>query len=391
MFKKFLVLIFFCFLFCQPVFAEDADSVINDLNKKISGIEDKIYTLSKQSDSLSNQLKYIDFETNITELKIKQAEDSIKTTEQEIKNISEQIKALEISLKQLNGVLSQQIVEDYKLEKRLPRIIALIQDNFNDIFKQHKYLNQAQQNSQKNIDKMETTKAAYNAQKQEKENKQIELEDLKKRLAEQKGNLESQKREKNSLLAITQNDEAKYQKLKDDAESELNALVSATFVGKKVVKKGDFLGSMGNTGYSFGAHLHFGLYNLTENRIADWKYANDIDPLDYLAKNRWPMDGMEIPIDINKECQEDYNLSSQNISRNINLGSITQCRGQTRYSYAMYSNHFHNGLDLISPKTAIYAINDGVAYFFRNPKSSLGNHVKLFHTDGKMTLYLHMQ
>jgi murein DD-endopeptidase MepM/ murein hydrolase activator NlpD len=165
------------------------------------------------------------------------------------------------------------------------------------------------------------------------------------------------------LLEITKNNEIKYQQLKKAAEDELKSLLTAKFVGKRSVKAGDALGLMGNTGYSFGDHLHFGLYNLREEAISSWTYQNDIDSSDFLHQHILPMNE---PL------------------------TITQERGQTKYSY-LYSDHFHHGVDFVSPNKTVRAVADGVAYFFRNPGSSLGNHVKLFHPDGKMTLYLHLQ
>lgn len=363
MFKKFQIFLIFCLVFYRPVFALEPSPVLNELNNKIEEYQNKLTELGKQKDTLSNQLKYIDFQTNLTELKINQTEDSIKLLESEISSLTIKISNLDSDLNKLSTLYLYQIIQNYKLEKRTPKFLFIIQNNFNNFLTQYKYASTIQKNSQETMVKMETTRTNFDIQKAEKEKKQLELENLEKNLAEQKENLIKQKEQKNSLLSITKNDEAKYQKLKQEAENELSSLVAAAFVGKRQVKKGDILGMMGNSGYSFGDHLHFGLYTLKETDIAKWTYMNDIDSDQYIKDHMWPMAGNR---------------------------AITQERGRTQYAY-LYSDRFHHGIDMVSGIKSIYAINDGVAYFFRNPKSSLGNHVKLFHPDGKMTLYLHMQ
>ncbi|KKS87902.1 MAG: hypothetical protein UV62_C0021G0001, partial [Parcubacteria group bacterium GW2011_GWC1_43_11] len=67
----------------------------------------------------------------------------------------------------------------------------------------------------------------------------------------------------------------------------------------------------------------------------------------------------------------------------------TQCFGHTPYSY-VYAGNFHHGLDIVdTADRTVRAIDDGVAYFYRG--NSFGNNVRIFHSNGKMSLYLHLQ
>lgn len=339
------------------------EEVVTDLQKQINEYSAKLLELGKAKDTLANQIKIIDSQISLTLLKITQTENSVKLLEEDIENLSVKINELDAYLNELSEAFIAQINQNYKLSKRMIPVSLIFNSNFNYFLSQYKYLATVQHNSRNTLLNMETVRTNYDLQKQEKITKQTQLEQLKIKLAEQNNNLSASRESKNNLLAITKNDESRYQKLKSAAEAELSALLSAKFVGKRNVVKGEALGLMGNTGYSFGDHLHFGLYNLTESQIASWVYVNDIDPMPYINEHSWPMNQ---PI------------------------TITQGRGVTKYSY-LYSDRFHHGIDMVSTNKTIMAVNDGVAYFYRNPGSSLGNHVKLFHADGKMTLYLHMQ
>ena len=359
--KKLLTFVLFIILFLsKPILAEE---VLDSLQKQIEDYTQKISELSKAKDTLSNQISYLNSQVELTQLKIQQTQQNIIQLEQEIQELSLKIDKLDVNLNRLSIIFIQNVNQSYKLTKKTPPLIVLLTQKFNQFLDQYKYLKTTQQNNRDLLIQLETVRTNFDIQKTQKAEKQEELSILKSKLDNQQKDLTNQKLAKASLLEITKNDEKRYQQLKAEAERELSSLLAARFVGKRQVKKGEALGIMGNTGYSFGAHLHFGLYELREENISSWSYFNDIDPNQYISQYQWPMSD---PI------------------------RITQGRGVTQYAY-LYGDRFHHGIDLVSPIKTIYSVNDGVAYFFRNPSSSLGNHVKLFHPDGKMTLYLHME
>jgi len=230
MIKKiiFFFLIIFC-LFFQTNFAYSAckegkcDSQ-DEYPKYIEELTNKRNELAASKNTLSNQLKLLDSQYQLTLIKITQTENSIKTLEKEIDKLSIEIGKLEIQINDLSEIYINQIIQNYKLQKRIPSFAFLFTSTLNNFLKQYRYLSTLQTNNQNNLINMETVRTNYDNQKTAKEKKQTELEALKKTLASQKASLNSQKISKNNLLETTRNDEKKYQQMLYEAQSQLASL-----------------------------------------------------------------------------------------------------------------------------------------------------------------------
>jgi len=390
--KLFFFPIIFLLIFfsnAYPLIADDkvcdslnnCEGIIKDLEQKISESKGTQKTLSSVIANLNNQI-------NLTTAKITLTKKEIELLEEEIGKLSTKISILDTSIGEVSTYLSSRIEEIYKRGQVKPLYLFLSSSGFSDFLTRLKYLKAAQQHDQELLFTMQESKMTFDEQKKLKEQKQAEQAALQKKLESQQIALAQQKKGKQDLLQVTKNDENRYQKLLNEAQQELSSLLAAKFTGKRYVEEGETIGLMGSTGFSTGAHLHFGVYNLKEEDVNKFDYYSDAgNPFNYLNSQS---------LIFEKDSCDD--VTSQQ-TKTAGGGSwrwpmdnfyITQCYGHTPYSW-MYKNNFHNGIDIASKSNlSVKAIVKGEAYFYRGD-SSMGNHVRIFHSDGKMTLYLHLQ
>jgi len=223
----FLLTSIFLFNNFSYVYSEDDGTIQN----RIKELEQKLTDVRQQKNTLSSQIQLMDTQIKLTELKIQETEDKITQTQKEIENITTRIEGLDTSLDYLSKTLLKRIVDGYK--KRDVSIFNLLldSDSAGDLFNRIKYQKTAQENNQKLIVKVQELKNNFEEQKQKREDKKIELDNLNKVLNEQKNNLASQKKAKQNLLAVTQNDERNYQQLLDEARRQLSSFRSFTQAG----------------------------------------------------------------------------------------------------------------------------------------------------------------
>lgn len=386
--------IFLVILLLTPIFlnilapsvsAQSDDELENELKKKreeISALEKQLDEEKAKEKTLNSQLKYIDGQNRLTELKIEETKFQITKLDKEIDELSNRISRISTTVDSISALLLNRIVSTYKQGHYNAIDLIFSSGGFTDLLQKIKYIQVAQANDKKVLYQLQATKTTYNDQKNDKETRQAQQEKLKKDLEVYTIALETQKREKEELLRVTKNNEAKFQellaRLRADAESISRALGSK---GVKLgpVNKGDRIASVGNSGCSTGPHLHLEVMTPAhvENGVIVGS-GNKVDPKPYIDSGRF-----------NKPTA---NYSGNDCSQggSCKHGDITTRFGQ------VYFLGTHTGLDIADYfGTSIYAVESGTAYSIQDSKSCYltgtpGKGVFVDHGNGMVTLYWHI-
>ena len=247
------------FLFTNKVSAQACQDISN-LNDRIKCYENELGRLSAQSKTLSNQIAQFDAQIRLTTLKISQ-------TEEKIALLGGRIDQLETSLDALSNAFSSRAVETYKMVRVGDAFLILISaPDLTGAVSRFHYLQKIQEADRDLLSRLQAAQITYQGEK-------TDQETLQKQLGEQKKTLDSQKVAKAYLLAVTRNDEKKYQQLLAQARAEYEA-IQAIIAGKGTetqaghVNEGQKIASIArwedwkagkesNTCNSSAAHVHF--------------------------------------------------------------------------------------------------------------------------------------
>jgi peptidoglycan hydrolase CwlO-like protein len=232
------------------------------LSQKLDYIENQIVQTEKVIESLEIEIAAHNIEISILEDKIEEAEDSIALSKQEIN--------------QLESTVNQRVTESYKYSFVGALEIFLDTRSFDDVLRKVKYListreKDAQQLEQYTnlVDELNVKEDELISQREDLQSTRISMEEEQENLLIEKDNLDSQRDERQRLLAESKRRAAELEAQYVQNVKKLSDLDSAIIeyinkygdqaVSSGRVTAGAWIGRMGNSGYSFGDHLHFSI------------------------------------------------------------------------------------------------------------------------------------
>ena len=388
-FSLLVLLFFFCFVSLVGAVTDEECSQKTG-EEKVACYSDLVRETGEKKETLANEIARFDTRIALTTAQISQTEDKISQLEEEISGLSSKINRLNSSLDQVSAILVNRITQTYKAGKLDPLVLFFSSDSFSSFLSRLKYLRIVQLNDKKLLLAMEETRANYEAQKSLKEKKQEELEKLQNILESQKAQLAQQKKDREYLLAVTKQDEKRYQQLLAAARAEFEAL-QAIMAGRGTeeeigrVSAGDKIAVVipGASCNSSGEHLHF-MVSESGTTHNPFNYLKSTDLENCSGSSCGSSDG-------------DPASPSGNWDWPLNPPiKLSQGYGNTwavNHTWVRKIYSFHNGIDIQSSSRDIKAVKNGVLY--RGSYTGMGScrlqYVKVVHDDSSLeTIYAHV-
>lgn len=332
-----------------PTPAQDNSQAVTDLQNQINDLQNKVSELQKQEKTLSSQIFVMDSQIKLTQLRINSTKQQITDITLDIDTTNKKISNLQNSLVKLTGVLINRIVATYEVGTVQPFHILLSSNNVSNFFSRLNYLKIAQEHDKKLIYDTTQAKNDYSNQKTIFEDKKKKVETLKAQLEGYTSQLNQEKKDKNALLQITQNDETKYQKLLAQAKAEYEAIVGiiagkGTETQVRNVNQGDVIATIIPTAScnSTGPHVHF-----TVSRDGSaLNPFNFLKPVEYVDNSEGdafnPSGSWDWPIDSPIKFNQGF--------------------GETWYVRTYHFYPTHNGIDISGPSLSVKAVRSGTLF-----------------------------
>ena len=267
---------------CLDYLQEEARKLNSEkaqLQSEISKEQYQQLTLQQRLNYLAGQIKSIEKNIQKIEVDIETKNVEIRILDHDIEKIKNNITTMQQEINTLNDIIRKRVYYSYRYTKiGLPELFLESKD-LTSLLKQIKYLQEIRKNDLQQMSIMAEKKQDLKEEEKklkekqlEKEKSRKELDEAKKELYAQKSKLKENQNEQARLYQISQQKEDEYakelQKTKEKEKKitkQISDLIMALYRSGQLpantpVKKGDIIGYEGHSGYSYGSHLHFSVF-----------------------------------------------------------------------------------------------------------------------------------
>ena len=250
----------------------------NSIQNQISHEEYKQLSLSQKIEYTNNQIEQTEKVIESIEIEIAAQNIEISILEDDIEKNEDNIALSKQEINQLESSVNKRVVESYKYS--FIGFLELILDtkNFDEILRKTQYLISTREKDTQHLEEytslvkvLENEEKELTSQRAQLQAKRLQMEEQQEELLVEKNTLTSQKAERERLLAESKQKAAELQAQYVANTKKLSDLDTAIInyinkYGNQAVSSGHhpaqtWIGRMGNSGYSFGDHLHFSLNN----------------------------------------------------------------------------------------------------------------------------------
>ena len=348
-----------------------------ELDKLIELQKQRITQKQEQAKTLKEEISRLEAQIKDVEQKISSINRDKENTQKDIDIINNDIKLTELNLKKEQEKLKKGIALIYERGNAGFIEVLASSSSVSSFLDQEKYLLAVNEDIASSVKKIRDIKTTLDQKRKKLEIKKQQQESLKAEQERAQQDLQGSIMAKDKLLEETKGDERMYQQFLDqalnDREQVSNMIlaissgaspqaIGLSYSGARAghrVYRGEVIGRLGNTGFSSGPHLHFGVYQS--------KY--DVDPMPLLTTNvlSFPASGT----------------------------TITQGFLGT-FSHKGRGPGWPGGIDFSGPEgIPVRAAKEGTIIFDGvGPKgidSGFGHYVIIDHHNGFLTLYGHLR
>ncbi|MCB9801746.1 MAG: hypothetical protein H6774_01515 [Pseudomonadales bacterium] len=221
-----------CIASVSPVFAQACEDVVCSgsqqeqklcIQNKISCLESRLEEEKNKKASFTSAINVLNGQLSIQELEVQQTQAEVSFLESQIADLSTKIEGLDISLDRLTTIMMERVQAQYKRARISPLALLVDANSFHEFISTYEYSSRASQQTVEAMQQAEMQKQEYNAQKDLKEEKQLEIEQKRQELQSQQNELNAQKAQQEQFLAQTQSNEQRFQELLAESNRQLSA------------------------------------------------------------------------------------------------------------------------------------------------------------------------